>query len=411
MEPLTIHQKKMLGTKYITKEGSEITVVGVHSKRNHKTTYELHCSICSLDLEMFPKGSIYSVSDTIRNKRTPCGCSVKYKCSEDQYRIRIGRKCRELGYSFNGFYEKFSGCDTLLRLFNPVTNNSWETTSIQSLLVAGTKDPLGWENRRGKTCIKSDQYFVDKFNKTGVFPEGTEFWKIGGSRWRYRCPSCSEDEYVKEGLCSGVFESSAGHMSNGKLSCRCSVGRYRWNTEQREYQISKRLEGSGAVFSGWEDPKGYKNTRSKLRWVCDNGHTNIQTFYNFINRRGCRKCSKNGFNPSLPATIYLVRWTGEEGNYLKFGITNKTVNERVVNQKAVSNLNPEVLHTFRHQQGSVIDLCEKKIKETLESGTCPKHLLPRGFTETVHDTPENLAKLLDIISTFNLKETTNDQPK
>ena len=404
MNKITDYQKKMIGTKYTTKEGSEIVVLGVHSKKNNRTMYELSCSVCSLDPEMFPKGSITSLAESVRNKRTVCGCSVKYKCSENQYVTKINRRCVELGYSFEGFAEEFKGCYTLLKLHNILTGNRWETTSIQSFLLLGTKDPSEWESRRGQTCIKPDQHFVDNFNKTGVYFPGTEFWRVGSKRWAYSCPSCSKDEYVKEGLCSGVFVSLAGHLSNGQLSCRCSAGKYRWNTKQREYQIDKRLRGSSAEFVGWEDSDGYKNSKSKLVWICKNNHENTQTFYNFIKRRGCRKCARNGFNPSLPAKLYLVKWECENKSYLKFGITNNSVNERVVNQKAVSPLVPEILYTFKHKDGSKVDACEKEVKSVLDSGVCPKELLPRGYTETVHDTQENLNKILEIISTFNLKE-------
>ena len=405
MNKITDYQKKMIGTKYTTKEGSEIVVLGVHSKKNNRTMYELSCSVCSLDPEMFPKGSITSLAESVRNKRTVCGCSVKYKCSENQYVTKINRRCDELGYLFNGFAEAFRGCDTLLDLYNPETCNRWVTTSIQSFILIGTKDPSEWESRRGQTCIKPDQHFVNNFNKTGVFLDGTEFWRVGSKRWAYSCPSCSKDEYVREGLCSGIFESSAGHLSSGKLSCRCGKNSYRWNTRQREYQVKEKLSGIKASFVGWESSDGYKNTRSKVIWICENSHENTQTFCNFIRRRGCRKCARNGFNPSLPAKLYLVKWKGENKSYLKFGITNNSVNERVVNQKAVSSLVPEILYTFEHTDGSRVDACEKEIKSVLDSGVCPKELLPRGYTETTYCTQENLDKLLEIIFKFNLKET------
>ena len=128
----------------------------------------------------------------------------------------------------------------------------------------------------------------------------------------YSCPKCSNDEYVKEGVCSGVFRLHKTQISsNGiHLSCRCSE-RYSWEEKHRKYQITKIIkeENLKDEFIGFVD--GYKNNTSKFIRKCKEHGEYTTAFANFKNRRdSCPKCYKSRFNPSKPAYVYLVRWYG-----------------------------------------------------------------------------------------------------
>ncbi len=400
LENYTKYQKEMLGKSYINCKGNSLTVVGVKGTKNKKTIYTLSCSECSVDEELFPEGTITCVGDSIKSERTVCGCSKKFKWKEYQYIIRIKRRCEELGYLFKGFAQEYKGYKTRILLHNPSTNNTWDTTSIQTFLLKGVKDPLLKVQKLTERCTLPDENLKGRFMATGRFIEGTLFERCKDNRWSYTCPTCSYDEYVANRLCDGKFTSSAGHLLEGKSCCRCHKGSYRWSEDQRSYQVVNYLSPLGHKFVGWED--GYLNTRSTVMWECKLGHANKTSFCNLKSRMSCKTCSANGFKPHLPASIYIVRWSNKDHSLLKFGITNKKVDSRITSQNKKSPLSPVLLHEFHHSSGQYILDCENAIKGKMETG-CERELLPSGFTETVKDTPENLETLLQIISTFNLK--------
>lgn len=399
MEVYTKCQRDIIGTEYVNCKGNVLSVTGVIGKKRDKTEYRMSCSECSKDRELFPKGSLSCIIDSIRSKRTICGCSRKYKWKEYQYVVRIKRRCDELGYHFYGFMEEYKGCTTKVVIFNPSTGNAWNTSSIQTFLLNKVRDPsINFQNLKERSTLP-DSSLIERFMTTGRFLPDTRFERLEDNSWNYRCPACSGDEYVKQGLCSGVFNSKAGRLLDGKSCCRCHKGSYRWSADQRGYQVSKYLSPLGHKFNGWED--GYVNTLSNVLWECNIGHSNKTSFSNLKSRLSCKTCNANGFKPHLPASIYIVRWSNEDCSVLKFGITNKSVDSRVTSQKKKSLLLPKVLYEFYHPSGQIVLDCENTIKRSMDTG-CDRELLPNGFTETVEDTPENLAKLLEIISTFNL---------
>lgn len=397
---------KYLGYSYATKFGNTLIVKSFKTE-SHQSVYTLECSVCSEDKELFPLGSIVTSGDSIKNKRCVCGCNPKYKFKKFQYLIKVNRRCTDLNYIFRGFSGEYNGYKTKLLLYNPKTNNFWDTTSIQTFLLKGVKDPQEHFNTISDRFTLSDEVYKERLESSGLFLEGTKFYKLRGKRWWYWCPLCSEDKYVEEGVCSGVFESDLNHLIEGKKSCRCSKC-YKWTKDQREFQIREIFTSKGWLFVGWKD--GYKSAKtSDVLWFCDKGHRNITNLQNLLKRKSCSSCSGNGFNNNLPASLYIVRWSCKNSGYscLKYGITNKEVISRVDNQKYKTELEPEVLRVFYSTDGHVIEDCEKHIKAVLGGNYCDRKVLPRGFTETLPDTPEVSKALLEVISTFNLKYHTN----
>lgn len=150
---------------------------------------------------------------------------------------------------------------------------------------------------------------------------------------------------------------------------------------------------------------------SYWQFTCGNCKTtHVRCLSNFKDGKDPCGCSGNvsGFNKSKPAYLYIVLWYGYGESYLKFGITNQTVSTRVNQQARKSSLDYKILYIFHHESGQHIWDCEKLIKKSVITPICSKNLLPDGYTETTEDSPQNLNKLLNIISSFNLKEITND---
>lgn len=123
----------MIGKKFLTCKNSTITVINKCVENKTKNSlYEVHCSSCSNDTELFPE--VLSVWRPSLNKgKFPCGCSKSPKWSEHQRMILVKRKCDELGYDFLGWGGEFNGKDTKL-LLRCKCGFSWGTTTIHNLL-------------------------------------------------------------------------------------------------------------------------------------------------------------------------------------------------------------------------------------------------------------------------------------
>lgn len=103
--------------------------------------YILHCSICSEDKELF-KEPIKSTRVELTRKRYPCGCAKAPKWSKEQSEVLFKRRCEELGFEYLGIEGDFKGVHSRLRIYNPSTDNFWNTSSFLVLKRKGLHDPI-----------------------------------------------------------------------------------------------------------------------------------------------------------------------------------------------------------------------------------------------------------------------------
>lgn len=299
---LTSNQREFIGTTFPTHKGGVLTVtsvVGKCGKREGNAKFGLVCSVCSEDGELWPENSITSSKGGLVNGRIPCGCAKNIKWTEEQTRLRVRRECHSRGYIFHGWCGEYEGKNTHLDLENLKTGNRWQSTSIHSFM-RGTGDPEEGKEKIRNGSLIDDKTYIQKFIQTGKFLEDVIFWRSDKkdskgwkTYWNYTCPRCSKDEYVKSGLCSGIFEASSSNLKLGKLSCRCS-DKYHWTQEQRRYQIYKifTLEDSGE-FVGWKDNHRHKSRYLKFKWICKEGHSCETTVKGFLsNNNRCSTCNK-----------------------------------------------------------------------------------------------------------------------
>jgi hypothetical protein len=312
------------GTEYLTRKGSTVTVI----KKLKNSKYEVTCSLCSKDKELFPSPLMMEKRE-ITKRGAPCACSTHPKWSDTQYITLIFRECEKRGYTFNKVLDYPYKSTSRLELSNPATGNTWSTTIIVNFLK-GTGDPTA-----SKDLSKKDRKLIENFEKNSGYPEGSKFsrnlYKTNsrGSKvyWNIYCSVCSVDMFTKSGVCTGVFSSSTSHISRGKVTCRCSP-KYRWNTQQRELQLKTILEYEGAEFNGWVGD-GYRRYDSKFHWTCKNKHKSTSIVDGFINKGSrCKLCwnivqkeSGNcyGYYPARVEeldTLYVLKINSE---YVKVG--------------------------------------------------------------------------------------------
>ena len=363
-EKMTPNQREFIRTTFPTPKGGVLTVVGVDEvKLSGNARFILECSICNQDKELFPEMFLSLKVDLTRGS-IPCRCGKSTKWSESQYIIRVKGECEKRGYDFKGWSEDFKGQNTKLRLCNPATNNEWYTTSVNSFLGRGSGDPVEGKEKIREGTIKEDDFHIEAFMKTGKFLKGTTFTrnkervdsKGWYNYWDVVCPKCSNDIYVQKKLCSGVFNSPRGDLKKGYLPCRCSKT-FRWTKEQRELQIKTTLEKEGLTWDSWFDIEvGYKNSSSKFKWICQEGHfcdTNVNHFLNQGNR--CKTCHdlEHGvygyYKDRVQEKDFLYVYTFKGLPYIKVGRTFEPSRRLKENQKRVN----KYYHNKKHKISTV----------------------------------------------------------
>ena len=233
-----------------------------------------------------------------------------------------------------------------------------------------------------------DEKHIEDFLSTGKFKEGTLFYRDKKpSYWCYECPICSRDDYVLQGLCSGVFRGFSGNLKKGKLSCRCSV-KYNWTKEQQEYRCRLLIESKRGLWIGWESSS--YDSHSKVVFSCEEHGVQTSTPNKLTQGRYCPKCASQDSQ-----TYFYVVSVEQKGDLIgyKFGIT-KDFNGR---KRA---FNPKFTHSLvALKQFANIKDCqdfEKSVKSMFSPSIILKYeYYGEGYTETLGQNDGQ--KLLDIL--------------
>lgn len=309
-------------------EGGHLIVVGFEGWQRGKKDqmYKLYCPICAADPEVFGDGHFVYIKAALTRGQIPCGCSDKYHYSEEQAIIRIKRIATAKNYVFKGFTEPYKGTYTKMDMGCNNCGNFHNKPTISSFLRDhGCRGCLAKQASERNLVPVEDM--VSKFMASGRFTEGHKFTRSSrrskGGRtiyWDVHCPVCSVDEYVKAGVCSGVFTSYQGSLRTGMQPCRCCET-YRWPQVQREYQLKKLMsETEKYSFVGWAG--SYKGSQSKVVVECkEHGTVNAGYLAGVLARnRFCPSCADYGFNRSKPAWFYVFKAVGET-EFTGYGIT------------------------------------------------------------------------------------------
>ena len=142
-EECTRLQKEFIGTTFPTPKGGVLTVVGccVEKIGNGNALFEVECSVCSADVELFPDGFKGMKSHLVKGVAF-CGCGKSPHWNEPQYKVLVERECAKRNYEFLGWSGEFVGGKTKLHLHNLDNGNIWNTTSINNFLNGGQGCPV-----------------------------------------------------------------------------------------------------------------------------------------------------------------------------------------------------------------------------------------------------------------------------
>lgn len=381
-----------IGEEFHTQKGGVLKVIGKEVIKR-KVVYLCKCSVCSRDKELFPFPFKITKASLLKGV-SPCGCSKSPKWKKFQYKIRIERLCKDKNYTFLGFNKNYKGVDTKLNLKCNLDGHQWGSTNIDGLFNSKIGCPACGKEVIRLATSKKDSDCIKMFLSTGKFPTGYAFKRnknlVNSTNrkefWDCTCPICSNDEYVKAGVCTGIFTTRHGTLRSGSLPCRCSELRYLWTKEQREYKIKDLCEKEGLTFLGWIGE--YSGNFSKFQWKCKEGHLcERSTVAAFINKRSrCDICSRLGNNFGYYKTrkreqdnLYVILLEKGRESFIKVG-RSFDVEKRIKRIKEESGYHITIVKTLKSTHENVFR-SEQLIHKTYKDYQYTPETYFEGITE------------------------------
>jgi hypothetical protein len=165
------------------------------------------------------------------------------------------------------------------------------------------------------------------------------------------------------------FMAQARHVIGGTFGCHeCFVNSSRISDED----INDRIVHRGIRMTG-----PYIDTVTKTEFECQCGYKWLAEPRGILKGRGCHKCATHGFNPFIPAWVYVLVF----GTYIKYGITNN-LDQRLYSHKR-RNGEFHIAITKLYIDGHMAKQVEQKIKSLHCGKYVTKSQCPDGWTETL----------------------------
>ncbi len=354
--------------------------------------YILTCSLCSEDRELFPFGSIKSLSYNIKAGKYPCLCAGKCFWNQDQYKVLLNRKSESNGYTIR-LPEGNLNSKTLIQYTCPSHGNS--KTTISSFILG----------RRCQKCItkqnstkrkKLPEKYIDEILSTNFFPTGTKIEHKEGKRYLFFCPVCCIDTYSQNGIGGGWFESTAHSLLSGNKPCRCSKQK-RLTEQQISYRVEMALGNMNmslvSLLGRNTDPL---HKRRAIINCPSCGNVVSQTLSNIVHlHRGCTRCSSYSLSSKNNCSLYLVEWKDSEKSYLKIGITSLRVETRIRQQELKTKLKPAIIKSYYLPTKIAMEI-ESDALKTFETAHAQREDFGSGWTEMLEiEQLEEVKKFID----------------
>ena len=264
----------------------------------------------------------------------------------------------------------------------------------------------------------------DKGHRVTTTPSNFKTKKNGCKKCAGQCPAEAEEKLLKV-LAEKGWETGAGysytgafeatkflcnrghaviaspHAIKGGVGCTTCSGK---SPDQAKTNFETAVERRGWKFAS---DYQYVNSTTKVALICSEHHRCEITPSKFKNGQGCATCSDSGFDPSVPAFLYVQSLSigGAVSSY-KFGITNLSPKIRMITQAKSSCYDHELIHVFHDKYGYKIQALEADLKQSIECSFVKRCDMPDGYTETV--SPQALEELLQLIEALR-KETTKPE--
>ncbi|EBE4279877.1 GIY-YIG nuclease family protein [Salmonella enterica subsp. enterica] len=324
---------------------------------------------------------------------------------------KVSVKCDELNYTFNGFVvDDCSPSDMLLSLTCNEHNETWNTTRAKRFLNESASGCTGcFAHKRavgGKTTPK------DKLLANAI---------KACEKFSLICNGIEESEYINQ--YSMIKVSCAECMqplksvrydkliSRGRVCRECSHAKVIAEREQvkkdkEAERLANRIEHitdsvnernaeTGYILEGVEGD--IFSQRFKIKQYCPEHDHRFVVFWDSFKggTKGCKYCCTSAFRKDKPVNFYIQTL---DDRYIKFGVTNRNVKRRMIEQQRESVFSHELVTSYRFVNGEYADKLERLIKKRFKCGVVNRRDMRDGYTETL---PINeLSKLITMTHEF-----------
>ncbi|AHK11295.1 hypothetical protein S14_186 [Shewanella sp. phage 1/4] len=352
------------------------------------------CSVCSLDTELWPYGSLIYDIVNINRDELLCGCSRSVRWKDWQIKIQIDRILKGGNLTFCGFEDGlYEGKDSKIILYAD-GEPEWKI-SIGNLRKQQT--PVFSKSYKENLKIKNN---LQGLYECLLLPDHYNYsYDMTQKKYQVSCSICDSDTKFKS-LGNKLYPSKLDSLKVGRKPCRCSPT-YKFCNEERLIQIEEQIQSRGLTKVRIPEEL---NSRSRIIWVCKNGHVQDSKLNDFVKGSGCFECGKlvggwYGYYPNRvdeEDNLYLIKFTRKGEIFYKVG-RSFNVKERI--RKMTKDYEMELVSSTQNIHQIIYDT-EQELHQKLNSS---QHYVKFYFEGCVGEcfTPEILNHP-EILSIFNL---------
>lgn len=332
--------------------GGYYTVLGHNGLTGPRKKYYVQCSVCGEDAFSIEKSKLLKGTCC-------CRCSPTYRRSVSQFEDFFTEYYLERGFEYLSHQTKSGRHLVMLQCkYHKIKITSIHNSRTPSCPVC-------------KELSREGSYDHTRFFRNDLIVGYTGERRPGKNKiLNYKCPDCSHDEFVVNGLCSGVFSITDNDLLKGHCACRCSRN-YRYTDTQNAYRAKSSANKRGLRHCS------FRVSGENLRFTCKKHGEQEVNLHKYLKGSGCPKCagktSREGYINLVVDNSHPVA--------LKFGVS-VSARRRIKQQNSnnIFKMQPLCIYTF-----PTVDSClkaESLCKTQLKTGVVSKHDLRDGFTET-----------------------------
>ncbi|EAM1281456.1 hypothetical protein H9U17_001015 [Salmonella enterica] len=310
--------------------------------------------------------------------------------------LKVKDKCDELNYTLNGFVvSDDKPSEMYLSLTCNEHNETWNTTRAKRFLSKSHTGCSGcFAHKRavgGKTTPK-DKLLAnaikacEKFNLICNGIEESEYLNQY-SMIKVSCAECMQplksvryDKLISRGRvcreCSHAKVIAAREQEKKDKEAERLANRIEHITDS----VNKRNAETGYVLEGVEGD--IFSQQFKIKQYCpEHDHRFVVSWDSFKGgTKGCKYCCTCAFRTDIPVYFYIQTL---DDRYIKFGVTNRKVERRMIEQQRESVFSHELVTSYRFMNGVYADKLERLIKQRFKCGVVSRRDMRDGYTETL----------------------------
>jgi hypothetical protein len=179
---------------------------------------------------------------------------------------------------------------------------------------------------------------------------------------------------------------------NGQGCPYCTVDDRKLNTEEFT-QKSKKVHTEKYDYS----KVIYIDTRTPVVIICSEHGEFLQKPTIHLSGSGCQSCAKSGFDQNKHGYCYYIKFESDNQTLYKIGITNLTINKRLMRMLVYKDYTPTILQELYFENGSdALNMETKILRDYKEFRYKGDKIMQNGNTELFTKDILNL----DIINTY-----------